>query len=226
MSSTILSTKVLTPSQKALALNAGLGLVEYNAISIKYLRFQLPNVGANALIFSSQNGVKAYLEHIGHRSLQEKKRLKLQSFCVGEKTEQLLEQNGFRVKVSASNASALGTIITENYPNLHFLWPTGNQRRDELPQMLEQKKIAFNELTVYQTIANTKKMDAYFDGILFFSPSAVRSFVEKNSISGVAFCIGNTTAQEIKKYTDNYIIATKPTIENVLVQAVKRLIHQ
>lgn len=37
--STVLSTKILTPVQKQLILNAGIGFVEYDAIKIEHLKF-------------------------------------------------------------------------------------------------------------------------------------------------------------------------------------------
>ena len=57
---------------------------------------------------------------------------------------------------------------------------------------------------------------------MFFSPSGVKSFSIKNKINNaIAFCIGETTANEAKKITQNIIIANKASIENVLVQVIK-----
>lgn len=216
---------MLSPSQKSLALNAGLRLVEYNAITVRLLDFTLPEEPYNAFIFTSQNGVRAYLNHLGKCPAPTEESLLgvKEAFCVGEKTKLLLEEHDFHVVVMEQNAKKLGENISKNYAGLHFLWLTGNHRRDELPLILNKRKIKFTEITVYETDVNPKKIDTSFDGILFFSPSAVLSFVQNNTISGTAFCIGMTTADSVKKYTDNYIIANKPTIENVLVQAVKRL---
>ena len=215
---------MLSLSQKSLALNAGLRLIEYNAIHIKLLSFALPEDSFDALIFTSQNGVRSYLEQAKGQPFIGEKRLEVRkALCVGGKTKHLLEEYGFDVIAFAENAEGLGKIIVEQYNSFNFLWLTGSQRRNELPDMLKNENVKLTELTVYETVANPKKIDTSFDGILFFSPSAVSSFMQNNSISGMAFCIGNTTAEEIKKYTDNYFIANKPTIENVLVQVVKRL---
>ncbi|MEO0902719.1 MAG: uroporphyrinogen-III synthase, partial [Bacteroidota bacterium] len=67
-----------------------------------------------------------------------------------------------------------------------------------------------------------KKFDTTFDGYLFYSPSGIRSFLEVNTLSeSPLFCIGETTAQEAKKHSENLIVANKPTVENVLVQVAK-----
>jgi len=87
---------------------------------------------------------------------------------------------------------------------------------------LKKKKIKFQEIEVYKTSLNPKPFSQEFDGILFFSPSAVQSFTAENELkNSTIFCIGKTTASEAKKHSNNIITATKPSIENVIVQVVK-----
>jgi uroporphyrinogen-III synthase len=55
------------------------------------------------------------------------------------------------------------------------------------------------------------------DGILFFSPSAIASFLEKNEMKNeTCFCIGTTTAKVLENKTKNIVIASKPTLEHVI----------
>ncbi|RUA10893.1 MAG: uroporphyrinogen-III synthase, partial [Flavobacteriia bacterium] len=62
------------------------------------------------------------------------------------------------------------------------------------------------------------------DGILFFSPRGIQSFLLENTVkNSTLFCIGETTASEAKKHSEKIVIANKPTVENVLVQAIKEL---
>ncbi len=209
---TILSTKKLSTSQKELLLNSGIGFVAYDAIKIELLKIdKLPDV-QNA-IFTSKNAVKSILSSGTNIS---------NCFCVGENTKKLLEEKGQKVIEIAQNASDLAKIIVKKYKNESFLFFCGNLRRNELPDLLKQYNMTLNEQIVYKTHPNSKKFDRSFEGILFFSPSGVQSFVSENNIdNSIAFCIGNTTASEAKKYTDKTIIANKPTVENVIVQAVK-----
>ena len=51
---------------------------------------------------------------------------------------------------------------------------------------------------------------------MFYSPSTVQSYLEKNSAHGIAFCIGDTTANEAKKHFDDVRVAKVPTIESVI----------
>ncbi|MBQ4822057.1 uroporphyrinogen-III synthase [Aquimarina sp. MMG016] len=212
--STILSTKKLTVAQKELLLNSGIGFVEFDAIQIEFLEVTNEKEVENA-IFTSKNAVKA-IKNSGMNISN--------CFCVGANTKNFLEENGQKVLETAQNASDLAEIIVENYKNESFLFFCGNLRRDELPGLLKLNNVQLKEQIVYNTYLSSKKFDRVFDGILFFSPSEVQSYVEENQIGdSIAFCIGNTTASEVKKYTRNIVIANKPTVENVIVQVVKTL---
>lgn len=209
---TVLSTKKLSTAQKELLLNSGIGYVAYNAIEIELLDIHFSREIKNA-IFTSKNAVLA-IQNLEFRIQN--------CYCVGEKTKRLLEKNGQKVKENAENASDLAKIILKKYKNEQFLFLCGNLRRDELPSILKENNIELKEKIVYKTYLNSKKLNRIFDGVLFFSPSGVQSYVSENAISNsVAFCIGSTTASEAKKYSKNIIVANKPTVENIIVQAVK-----
>jgi len=216
---TVLSTKILTQPQRELFLNSGLGLVEYNAIHIDFLDVPIPLDHPN-YIFTSKNAVKAFL-----RQSKNKKLPKLNAFCVGTNTKSFLEANGFTVLKTADNAATLATLIVQDHSGEEFLFLCGNKRREELPDILSKYNIRYKELEVYRTELNTKVFNRNFDGILFFSPSGITSFFTQNQIAPetILFCIGETTAKEANKYSKNSVIANKPTIENVLVQAIKEL---
>lgn len=221
MSSTILSTKRLTLAQRELALNGKLNIVEYDAITIEFQQFEIKTID-DYFIFTSQNGVRSYLENKKGLTSFQSKGKNLKAFCVGEKTRLLLENNGFSVEHSANNAEALGSVIKRDYKDHSFLYLTGNLRRHELPELLKQHNIVFHEIEAYRTTMNIKKFKKEFDGVLFYSPSGVRSFVAENDLSQTtAFCIGETTLSEAKKYTNRLVQANKPTMENVIVKAVK-----
>ncbi len=209
----ILSTKKLKIAQRNLLLGAGFGLVDYEGIKIELKDVDWYQDVNNAIV-TSKNAVKA-IQGSG---------LRIQNFfCVGENTKKLLEENGQNVVRADINASLLAKAIVENYKKESFVFFCGNMRRDELPTILNNHKVTLEEKIVYNTIVNKRTFHRNFDGILFFSPSGVQSYVAANSIvATIVFCIGNTTASEAKKYTDTTIIvANKPTVENVIVQAVK-----
>ena len=126
----------------------------------------------------------------------------------------------------AKNSEELGQIISKTYKKSSFLIFSGNLRRPELPEILNKNNIRYKEIEAYHTELNYKKFDRVFDRVLFFSPTGVQSFTKENQIANnYAFCIGETTALEAKKHTNQILIANKPTIENVLMQAIKHFRH-
>ena len=210
---TVLSTKKLSLSQKNLFLNSGLSLVEYDAINIEFLDFEFPESEIKNAIITSKNTAKAIIE----------RKLSIQNcFCVGEKTAGFLKNHNFNIREIADYGKDLAEIITKKYRDEKFYFFCGNRRREELPSVLKKESIDFKEFEVYKTRLNKQNFPQEFDGIMFFSPSAVKSFTAKNEVkTSTAFCIGKTTAEEVEKYTKNIEIATKPSIENVIVQVVK-----
>lgn len=210
---TVLSTKRLEPHQKQLLLNSGIALVEYDAIKINFLNFEVAAKIENGVI-TSKNAAKAII----------KKQLEIENcFCVGNKTSELLRNKGYNIKEIADCGKELAEIITAEYPEKDFFFFCGNLRREEMPFMLKENNIELQEIEVYQTLPNLRRFEQEFEGILFFSPSGLKSFTAQNRIgSATAFCIGPTTASEVGKHTHNIIVATKPSIENVIVQVVKK----
>jgi len=218
--STVLSTKILTAAQKELLLHAGLGVVAHNFIQTVALEMDA-KIRFKNMIFTSQNAVH-YFFNTKNTCIENP--TEISTFCVGSKTKAALEKKGVKVIEKAENASDLAKKLSKRYKNDQFSFICGKQRRDELPDMLTSNAIVFEEYHVYDTLLNPITIPRSFDGLLFYSPSAVKSYTSANPIGlQTCFCIGSTTASEASKHTTNTILATTPTIENVIVQAVKHL---
>lgn len=225
----VLSTKKLSLSQRELLINAGVSLVDYNAIKIEFVPFNIPSNIENA-IFTSQNGV---LSFFGNSHSESNRAVIDNCFCVGQKTKALLENIGQRVMKMTEYASELAPYLVENHKNDHFHFFCGNIRSDVIPSTLKNNHIEFEEIVVYNTSLNPKKFERQFDAILFFSPSGVRSYFEANARafkflkpdrSDTSYiCIGTTTASEAEKYTDNVVISNTTTVESVIAKAAKVL---
>ena len=211
----ILSTKKLLPNQKQFLLNANFCLVEADFIKIDFQKNEIESK-YDYLIFTSQNAVNSILSNENFEYLKEKK-----CFCVGKKTKVLLEQNGFQVLQAFDYVEGLTPFLIINYSQNTFTFFSGNLRQDTLPVALQKEGIIFEEKQVYTTSLTPKKINSQPDGILFFSPSAVQSYLIENTISNeICFCIGKTTAKEVKKTTKNVVIANQPTVENVIIQSI------
>lgn len=211
----VLSTKKLLANQKQFLLNAELSVLEADFISIKYTPFKLVNVRKH-LLFTSQNAFKSFLLNENASSHKDKA-----IFCVGSKTKEAIEKAGYSVLRYADYAEQLADIIIKDYLGESFTFFSGSMRRDTLPEALANAKIDFNEVEVYTTVLSPHAIKSRIDAILFFSPSGVESYLEHNSLKKeVCFCIGTTTAEALKGITENIVVATKPTLENVIVQCI------
>ncbi|MEN9571001.1 MAG: hypothetical protein RL172_2232 [Bacteroidota bacterium] len=172
------------------------------------------------VVFTSMNAVEAVAAQLkGHQP-------NWRIYCLGNTTRQLVAHNFGEhcIAGTAPDASQLARLMLQKETSAKVLFFCGNQRRDELPQLLTHAGVQVNEVVVYQTIEVPHILQNYYDGILFFSPSAVRSFFTTNKLPSatVVFAIGNTTTAELKKYTNNTIItgnqAGKENLFNQVMQ--------
>lgn len=142
-------------------------------------------------------------------------------YCIGFATKELVKNSFGEESIAGTSSSAaeLAAVMIENGHTDEVIFFCGDQRRDELPEILRSNGMEVNEINVYQTITMPHHIKKKYAGILFFSPSAVQSFFSVNKINSetILFAIGNTTANEIKKYNNNKIlISDQPGKENLL----------
>ena len=130
----ILSTKKVQPNQKQFLLNAGFRLIEADVIQIEFQPFQL-NSSFDYLIFTSQNAVLSVLKNENSVILKDKI-----CFCVGIKTKQLLEENGFKVENSFDYADDLVDYLLKNHSDKKFTFFSGNLRRDTIPTAFQKSQ--------------------------------------------------------------------------------------
>ncbi len=114
----------------------------------------------------------------------------------------------------------MAEIIIKSHKNHSFLFICGNRRREELPTILTENTIRYSEIVAYNTLINKQQLDGDFDGVLFYSPSGVQSFTSLNDLSkSRAFCIGESTAKEASRHTDQVEISPHQSIESILETA-------
>lgn len=214
----VISTKKLTEFQQEIFKKNGVELWQDDFISVSFEKFSPQIISEyDFLIITSKNSVKSILENSGELFLKDKK-----VFCVGDETKKILLKNGANVIASENYAEQLAGLIVKEYSAFSFLFLCGNLRRNTLPEALKNAKIKFQEQIIYTTSYTPKKADFKADAILFFSPSAVRSYLISNEIQNEKlFCIGKTTAQSLQGFSKNCIIANSPTIQGVIDEFIK-----
>ena len=187
-------------------------------IKIKELATQKATV-----VFTSMNAVEIVAEIITGMHAVSDWRI----YCMGGNTLSLVKNiwTNNHIKGTGKNAATLAEkIIADQVDSIHFF--CGKIRREELPTILRKEKIQVNEWIVYETILTPSTIEKTYDGILFFSPSAVESFFSVNQTIGasVLFAIGTTTETVIKKFTKNKIVTGDfPEKEQLLNKAIQYL---
>lgn len=157
-----------------------------------------------AVVFTSMNAVNSVAAYINGDKPS------WNIFCIGNTTRQLAARyfGEQAIHTVGNNAAELADKMITGKQFKQVVFFCGDQRREELPGKLRQNGIAVQEVIVYHTISTPHKIDKAYDGILFFSPSAVQSFFYANAVpaSTILFAIGQTTADAIKSFTNNQII--------------------
>jgi uroporphyrinogen-III synthase len=173
-------------------------------------------------VFTSMNAVEAIHPFLINNA-------NWQVYCMGYATKKLVAEHlsGASIIGVGNDALSLADTVAADKPELVYFF-CGDQRRDELPNKLKSHGIRVEEIVVYKTMAQEKKITTNYDGILFFSPSAVHSFFNGNTIGRnvLLFAIGNTTSNAIKKFSQNeIIIADQPGKDQLVRKMIARLGH-
>lgn len=212
----IVSTKLLPVALRDRIVQNGFGYVEYNAIRITPVAFEMPNP-TDYVIFSSQNATKIVLEN--PHTLEQSKLL-----CVGKQSEKLLIEKGIKPLKITQNMAELVSFIEKLPENASFLHFCGNRRLPLLATKMSAWQRNFSEVVVYQTVLNPKQVGSTADALLFFSPSGVESHEKCNSIhDSICFCIGNTTASAFTQNPKEVHVAEKPDAALLVAKAIQYL---
>ncbi len=208
----VFSTKSFTEDQrllfneKVVPESSDFVKISLNRIHPRFLKNEIQNV-----VITSKNAVESLITNYSATELQFKN-----IYCVGRRTKRLVENRIGNVKHSEKNAETLAKYLVEYLEGTEVTYFCSDIRLDALPTILTENNIKINEVEAYQTKFDSFKIDNSIEGVMFYSPSTVESFVEKNNNEIIAFCIGETTAKEARKHFNDVRIAKVPTVESVI----------
>ncbi|PQJ82398.1 hydroxymethylbilane synthase [Polaribacter glomeratus] len=208
----VYSTKKLSEAQKEI-LSHAIGIhdsdfikIRFNRISPKVMKTQIENV-----VITSQNGVEAILNSFTKDEIKFKN-----IFCVGRRTKKLIENRIGKVAHVSKNAKNLAEYLSKELENKEVTYFCSNVRLDILPAYLQNHDIVVNEVEAYKTMLSPVEIGDEVAGVLFYSPSGIESYLQKNNTNKVAFCIGETTALEARKYFEKVEVAHLPSVDSAL----------
>lgn len=119
---------------------------------------------------------------------------------------------------AADSASLADQILEAGIKEACFF--CGDKRMDTIPEKLAGKT-DIKQLVVYTTHETAHIVKPSFDGIFFFSPSAVKSFCSLNPIRDetICFAIGHTTARSLQPATLNIMVAAEASGQAMIKKA-------
>ncbi len=210
-------TRVVDTNQFSIAEHAFIDVRSLDGNELRKSIYDYISAGL-PVVFTSKNAVKAVTALVGDNTVEWK------IYCLGPSTSRLVSEAfpGCTIVGTAPSAEELVNIIVSD-GSKDVVFFCGDIRLDTLPVRLGKAGVRVRETIVYETISSPEKIDGVFDGILFFSPSGVKSFFEVNRVGleTVLFAVGSTTAAEVAKHTGNRIcVSDVPKKEEVLKMAI------
>ena len=168
----------------------------------------------HTIVFTSMNAVEAVASQVTNVP-------DWQIYSLGNTTRKLIEEawGTDKIVASAENAQRLGErLIDDGVEEVVFF--CGNIRRDELPNKIRSEGGIVDEVVVYETEETPTALQREYDGILFFSPSAVHAFYSQNkpSKNTVLFAIGKTTEEAIRQHKCHKIVVANVTVKAEMAQ--------
>jgi len=166
------------------------------------------------VIFTSAHAVRAVGKWAGQNP-------DWQIYCVGRETATAIQKTfGESLNIQiAANAQSLSELIV-NAGIKQAVFFCGDQRLDTIPVNLRNANIQLDQLVVYETRLTPVRLDFQPDVILFFSPTAVRSFFSMNPLQpGVKlFAMGTTTEATLKQFTENPVTISPQADKNYVLK--------
>jgi hydroxymethylbilane synthase len=208
----IYSTKTLTTDQRLL-LNEKV-IVEssdFVKMSLNRIKPQVVRTPIDNVIISSKNSVEALLHNFSAVELQFKN-----IYCIGRRTKRLVEKRIGPVKHTEKNAKTLAEYLVEYIDGNEVTYFCSDFGADDLSLILIDGGIKVNEVEAYQTKFDVEKIKDSVEGVMFYSPSTIQSYLKENDPDKIAFCIGDATAAEAKKRFEDIRVSKLPTVESII----------
>lgn len=125
-----------------------------------------------------------------------------------------------QIRSGGHTGAALAEIIAAERAPGELSFFCGNKRRDSLPDRLREQGFLVREVLVYETGFAPRQLHEHPAAVLFFSPSAVESYLMVNRLNTGTVCIaiGATTADLLRRqqYGLRILTAATPSQEAVV----------
>lgn len=212
----ILSTRLLAQPliDKAMAHGIRVDAVPFIDISFteaEILQAQIQPILTQSatVVFTSSNAVKSVARFLNGAQPDWK------IYCLSTATKDAVigAFGEHSIVATANDGTDLAQLIVANAAINDVVFFCGNLRRNIIPDVLQQQGKTVTEILAYHTVVTPQIIHQTYNGVVFFSPSAVDSFFSVNTIPKETICyaIGKTTADSIKKRAPQNPLQTSVT---------------
>lgn len=220
----ILSTKSLSTNAIEYADTLGVKINCVDFIQTEAVHFDEQQINWNtldAVVFTSSNAVRYFFGEGGGRVPAGKT-----IFSLSGKTAAELKEYGITPTFTAINAAALAGAIIGVKAVKNLLHVCGNLKLETIETQITSAGINYHPLVVYNTYyGDAQPLTEQYDGIMFFSPSGVQSYLRGNSIQPdvIYCCIGQTTADSLRALNTHaqIIVPEIPSPEAMTVEVAR-----
>lgn len=181
--------------------------IKVDPVNAKDFRTQKINIlDHTAIIFTAKTAIDHFFRLCEELRIQIPETMKY--FCVTEAIAVYLQKyTVYRKRKIFFPASGkledLMVFITKHNKE-NYLVPVSDVHKDDLTNLLDEKKIKYDKATMYRTVSNDFKEDEPFDYniLLFFSPSGIASLLKNfpnfDQNGTVIGTFGPTTAKAVR----------------------------
>lgn len=151
-----------------------------------------------------------------------------QIYCLSEKQEEILRAFGAEVvRPSSPSAKVLADLLVRHRDNKKVIYLQGDKSLNKLPELLSEGQLDWQSVEVYKNTSVEILMNEVFDGYLFFSPSAIKSYKASGNFpqpKATVLAYGDKTAMTAWAEFPNVVLESKEEEELSFVQyAIKRI---
>lgn len=193
---------------------------ELQKISQAYLK------SFTAVCFTSSNGVRFFIEGLHKKGLSIKALNHMKICAVGPKTAGKLLEYGIDADLVPEKYCAEGILeaLPSNLKKEKFLLAIAADAKTTLQNGLIARGAALSVLKAYKTVPVNSNLTQVLEGdwIVFTSPSTVAQFFNclKSVPALTAFCIGNTTKEELEKVFNGPIFVSEKATAGSIIQCM------
>lgn len=188
---------------------------EIGTMEIKPLEFSV-DLNCKYIVFTSRNGVELFMQYLSKNHIDIRKLAGIQFAVIGQETYDTLAKYGIYAEIMPAKYTAeeLSKCLAD-CPGKKVILRAKNGSKDLCKYITDYEDIPIYEV-VPQSLCATNA-----DYVIFGSSSAARAYCSKYEISGEILAIGEITANTLREYGYEPIVAKEYTVEGICDSMIK-----